>query len=186
MQRPRLLPWFFSAALIVGVACSDSVAPNSDRAAAPAPPPPPALLTLTGSVHVTNEDLYRVVLTTSDGQNIRLSGESANQLVSVDNADVEVRGQWEPDSIGFFVADFLVRAVNGNEVVDGVLVSLSPILTDGADSVTYAIRPTRGGSFIVLPDPSADLLIHLNERIWIAGLGGSGGAPMQFGVISEM
>ena len=185
MQRSRLVPWLFSAGLFLA-ACSDSVAPYSSPATAPAAPLPPALVTLTGSVHVTNEDLYRVVLTTSDGQNIRLSGESANQLVSVDNADVEVRGQWESDAIGFFVADFLVRSVNGNDVIDGTLVSLSPILTDGADSVTYAIRPTRGGSLIILPDPSADLLNYLNERIWIAGVGGGAGAPMQFGVISEM
>ena len=119
----------------------------------------------------------RVVFATGDP-------ESANALVSVENSGVEIRGQWDADGATFLVADFLVRNVDGNPVVDGTLVALYPMLTDLADPISYAIRPTRGGSDIMLTDPSADLLTHLNERVWVAGIGDGTGATA-FGVISK-
>ena len=186
MLRSRLLPWLFSAGLFLAVACSDAVSPKSESIAAPTAPSPPTPVALTGIVHLTNEDLYPVELRTGDGQDIRLTGQSAYMMVSVDNAEVEVRGQWETDASGFFVADFLVRAVNGNPVIDGTLVALYPTLTDSTDLVGYAIRPTRGGSDVLLSDPSPDLLSHLNQRIWIAGVDGGAGAATAFGVITEM
>jgi hypothetical protein len=30
------------------------------------------------------------------------------------------------------------------------------------------------------------MLAHLNERLWVAGLDGSGGSPTAYGVIKEM
>jgi hypothetical protein len=186
MPRSRLLPWFFSGGLLLAAACSDSVAPTSDPTPAPAAPSQPALTTLTGSVHVTYEDLYPAVLTMSDGENVRLSGQAANMLVSVDKAEVEVHGQWESDANDFFVADFLVRAVNGSEVIDGTLVALTSTIIDTGEPVSYAIRPTSGGSDITLIDPSADLLTHVGQRVWIAGVSGGSGAPTAFGVITEM
>ena len=186
MLRSRLLPWFFTAGLFLVAACSDSVAPKQEATAGPMVSAPPSLVTLSGSVHVTGEDLYPVALTTSDGQTVRLTGESARILVSVDNAGVDVRGRWETDGAdGFFVADFVVRAVDGNAVIDGTLIALDPaILDDG--SPQYAIRRTDSGSYVLLSDPSPDLLAHLNERIWIAGLENGPAAPTAFGIIREM
>jgi len=107
-------------------------------------------------------------------------------LVSVEDAGVDIRGQWESDGgVGFFVTDFLVRTMRGNAVVDGTLVAV--IMTDaGDDSMRYAIRPTDGGSDFVLSDTSADLLSHLNQRLWVAGVDGSGATPTAYGVIKEM
>lgn len=186
MLRSRLLPWLFSAGFFLAAACSDSVAPGPEpTAAAPAPiaPAGPTLVTLSGSVHATGEDLYPAWLSTEDGQDIRLTGENANILVSVDNAGVEVHGRWETDGANaFFVADFLVKAVNGSAVVDGILIELAPL---SVDSPVYAIRQTNGGAYIMLFNPPAELLTHLNERIWIAGLDELSG-PTAFGVIREM
>ena len=186
MMRSRWLPWLFSGGLFLVAACSDSGSPTSvPSVAAPIAPAPPTLVTLTGSVHVTGEDLYPIVLDADDGQAIRLSGPGANMLASVDNAFVEVRGQWESDANGFFVADFLVREVNGNAVLDGTLVALYPDIT-GLENHSYAIRPTRGGSDVILSDPSPDLLTHLNQRIWIAGVAAGTSSPTVYGVITEM
>jgi len=177
----------FTAGLFLVAACSDSVAPKQEATAAPVVSAPPSLVTLSGSVHVTGEDLYPVALTTSDGQTVRLTGESARILISVDNAGVDIRGRWETDGAdGFFVADFVVRAVDGNAVIDGTLVSLDPTLFADDESPRYAIRRTDGGSYIMLTDPSPDLLAHVNERLWIAGLENGPGAPTAFGIIREM
>lgn len=189
MLRSRLLPWLFNAGLFFAAACGDSVSPTPGVTAAPAAPTAPsepALVTLTGSVHVTGRKMYPVVLSTSDGQDIRLTGESANLLASVDNAGVEVRGHWQSDSDdgGFFVANFLVRSIGGNAVIDGTLVAF--FLTDAGGPIGYAIRPTAGGFDIELSEPSEDLLSHLNERIWIAGLDNGPGSPTAYGVIKEM
>jgi len=184
MSRSRLLPWFFSIGLLLATACSDSVSPvaSSGAAAAPTTPVSPSFVTLTGSVHVSGEDLYPVWIHTSDGQDIHLTGASANMLLSVDNATVDVRGRWETDGANeFFVKDFLVREVNGNSVIDGTLVALYPLITDDGEPLGYAIRPTAGGSDILLSDPSPDLLTHLNERIWLAGA--NGGGATAYGVI---
>jgi len=188
MQRSRLLPWFFSAGLLIAAACSDSVGPTTTTGrVAPVAPAPPIMVTLTGSVHVSGQREYPAWLSTSDGQDIRLTGESANMLASVDNADVEVHGRWETDGAdAFFVADFLVRAVDGNAVLDGTLISLSALIIDVDDGPRYAVQPTAGGPWIILSDPSADLLNHLNERIWVAGLESGSGAPTAYGVIKEM
>ncbi len=189
MLRSRLLPWFLGAGLSLAAACSDSVsAPASGAAAVPAAPSQPALITLTGSVHLTGHKSYPVVLSTSDGQEIVLSGESANLLASVENAGVEVHGHWSAiEDNAFFVADFLVRTVAGGAVLDGVLVVMysAPGETFG-DPIGYAIRPTDGGSDVMLSNPSPDLLTHLNERLWVAGIDGSGGEPTAYGVIKEM
>ena len=187
MQRSRLLPWFFTVGLFLAAACSDSTSPVATAGATASPTTPAAesFVTLTGSVHASGQDLYPVWIHTSDGHDVRLSGESANMLLSVDNATVDVRGRWETDGADeFFVRDFVVREVNGNAVIDGTLVALYSLLTDLAEPIGYAIRPTSGGSDILLNDPSPDLLLHLNARIWIAGA--TGGGAMAYGVIKEM
>jgi hypothetical protein len=126
--------------------------------------------------------LNEIVLSTSDGQEIALTGANASLLASVDNAGVEVRGAWT-DYGSFDVADFLVQMVNGATVIDGTLIAVYDAPTDTGDPIGYAIRPTRGGATVALADPPTDLTAHLGERLWVAG--GSDGRPMSFGVISE-
>ena len=186
MLRSRLLPWFLSASLLFAAACSDSVSAPAKVAAAD--PAKPVLVTLTGSVRLTGEKLYPVALSTSDGQEIRLTGESAKMLTSVENAGVEVHGQWNSEADNeFLVADFLVRTVDGGAVIDGTLVATYFTPTEiGGDPAGYAIRPTDGGFDVIVSDASPDLLTHLNERLWVAGIEGSGGVPTSYGVIKEM
>jgi hypothetical protein len=75
--------------------------------------------------------------------------------------------------------------VDGAPVLDGVLVAVSDRTVDSEaiEATRYAILPTRGGPTIALTDPSADLLAHLGERLWVAVVGDA--APMAFGVIGE-
>jgi len=186
MLRSRLLPWLFSSGLFLAAACSDSVSPKSQAIAGPTTPSQPYLFTLTGSVQLTGEKLYPVILSTSDGQQIRLTGDAANLLVSVENAGVEIHGQWESIGETFLVNDFLVRTVDGAQVVDGTLVAEYSTPTDlGGDPVGFAIRPTSGG-FDIMIDASPDLLTHLNQRLWVAGVDAPGTAPTAYGVIREM
>ena len=187
MLRSRLLPWLFSAGLFLAAACSDSVSPTTDRAAAPVDTAV-NLITLTGSIHLTGEKLYPVVLSTSTGFEIPLTGENANILMSVENAGVEVHGRWSTEGgDAFLVNDFVVETMEGSAVIDGTLVALYSTPTDiTGDPIGYAIRPTLGGSDVKLADPPADMLAHLNQRLWVAGLDGSGGSPTAYGVIKEM
>ena len=183
MSRSRFLPILFGAGLVAAAACSDATAPSTSST--PSTPLPPALISLSGSVHLSGTKLDPVFLSTSDGQEILLAGANAAMLTSVENAGVEVRGGWGADG-AFLVADFLVETVAGAPVVDGILVAMYDnvvVDTDATEPVGYAILPTRGGPTIALTDPSADLLAHLGSRIWVAGIGD--GAPMAFGVISE-
>jgi hypothetical protein len=142
------------------------------------------LLTLTGSVHRSANRINEFILATDDGQEIPLSGGTASMMASVENAGVEVRGAWSGDG-AFEVADFLVRTVDGAPVLDGVLIAVyeRPVDKESIEPIGYAILPTRGGLTIALTDPSADLLAHLGQRLWVAGVGE--GAPTAFGVISE-
>jgi hypothetical protein len=182
MLRSRFLPTLFSAGLLFAVACSDAVAPQKQAGSISTPQPESALVTLSGTIHLSGMKAYPVVLTTSDGQDIPLAGTNANLLLSVADAGVDVRGAWNGDG-GFEVGDFLVRMVNGGPVVDGVLVSLDPFITDDGP-IAYAIRPTSGAALIMLTDPPADLLAHLNERLWVTGVE-DGQGPIAFGVIAE-
>jgi len=181
MLRSRFLLTLFGAGLVLAAACSDSATPTAPLTSTPSTP---ALLTLTGSVHRGNK-ISEVILATDDGQEIPLSGANASMMASVENAGVEVRGAWNVDGT-FEVADFLVRMVDGAPVLDGILVAVYDRTVDPSESIEptgYAILPTRGGPTIALTNPSADLLAHLGERLWVAGVGD--GAPTAFGVISE-
>ena len=179
MLRSRFLPIFIGAALVLATACNDSVSPKSPAASNPTPSQP-ALVTLAGFVHLSGTKVNAVILTTSDGQDIPLTGDGANALVSVENAGVEVQGGWDGDGT-FKVADFLVHTVGGSEVIDGTLIAVYDVLVDISGPSGYAIRPTNGGSDIMLTNPSEDLLAHLNERLWVSAV--DDGTSMAFGVI---
>ena len=53
------------------------------------------------------------------------------------------------------------------------------------DVIGYAIRPTRGGANIRLTEPTEELLAHVYERLWIAGIGDGGGVATAYGFISN-
>ena len=186
MRHSRFLPAVFSAGLALAAACSDTVAPGPPPISAPVasqPSQPSSQQSLTGTVYMSGLDLNPVGLRTSDGHDILLAGESANELANVVDADVEVRGEYDADG-AFRVADFLVRFVNGNPVVDGMLVPVFDLPNGNTDVIGYAIRPTRGGADIKLTEPTEDLLAHVYERLWIAGIGDGGGVATAYGFIS--
>jgi len=81
------------------------------------------------------------------------------------------------------VNDFVVRSVEGEAALDGILVArfdesgqdITP-----ATPIGYALQLTRGG-MIALTDPPADLVAHLGERVWVTG--DPNAAPTAFGFI---
>jgi len=186
MRHSRLLSTVFSAGLVLAAACSDAVAPGSPPTSAVTSQPsqPSAPQTLTGTVYMSGQDLNPVALRTSDGHDILLAGAGANELANVLDAGVEVRGQFDADGV-FEVADFLVRFVNGNSVVDGVLIAVPDLPTKSAEIIGYAILPTRGGAAIMLNEPSEDLLAHVHQRLWVSGIGDGSGVATAFGLISD-
>jgi len=186
MRHSRLLPTLFCAGVVLAAACSDAVAPGSPPTSAVTSQPsqPSSQQALTGTVYMSGQDLNPVALRTDDGHDILLAGAGANELANVLDANVEVRGEFDADGT-FQVADFLVRFVNGNPVVDGVLIAIPDLPTKSAEIIGYAILPTRGGAAIKLNEPSEDLLAHVGQRLWVSGIGDGGGAATAFGLISD-
>jgi hypothetical protein len=184
MRRSRFILSLFSSGLALVAACGDAVAPRSPSSSTPISPAQPITITLTGLVHPSEVDLYPAVLTTTDGQDIPLAGQNANILASLENAGVAVRGQWDAEA-AFLVNDFLVLTVGGGKVIDGVLVALYDVASDIDEVIGYGVSPTQGGAPIRLTDAPADLLAHLNQRVWVA-LDDGTGAATAFGVIQNM
>jgi hypothetical protein len=80
------------------------------------------------------------------------------------------------------VADFLVRRVDGAEVMDGVVTALHLQDEIEGDVIGYALSLTRG-SLVPLMDPPAELIAHVGERVWIAET--ADGQASAFGIISR-
>jgi hypothetical protein len=176
MSPPRFLPIFLSAVGLIAVgACTDSPsAPYIPTFTSPAP----SLTTLRGIVHVTGRSVP--VLTTDDNE-WALAGPELSRLESVDGADVEVRGTW--DAVGaLLVSDFLVRAIDGVEAMDGVLMEIYAYDFD-EEFIGYGLRLTRTALVVPLTDPPNGLLEHLGERVWVTGA--VNGPPSAFGVIGR-
>ena len=183
MLSSRLLTAFAVAGLLAAVGCNDTTAPNLPPESKPSTPLMPEIITFTGSVHLTGTKLNPVVLNASDGSEIPLAGATTALLARVDAAGVEVRGWWNTDRT-FEVADFVVQIVDGAPVLDGVLIAVydTKLKTEDRMVIGYALQLTRGDT-VGLTEPSADLLAHLGERVWIAGP--IEGPTTAFGVISE-
>jgi len=181
MSTNRWIPLIAAAWLAGASACSDSVAPT-DHALAAGPGKADAQIPIIGIVHQTTDLRRPFLLSTDDGQEVMLIGASLASVARVDNAEVEVRGAWDPEG-AFEVNDFVVRSVDGAAAMDGILVAL--LDNSGQDIISptvlgYALQLTRGGT-IALTDPPADLIAHLGERVWVTG--DPTAAPVAFGFI---
>jgi hypothetical protein len=177
MRANRIVPTVIAACLVASTSCSDASAPTSPGGqAAPALPAP--LTTLDGKVHLMPTRANNILLTLADGEDVVLDGSAAAGLANVENADVEVRGQWNADM--FVVSDFLVRQVDGADVLDGVLIAMQ-VAEDGG-VIGYALSLTRG-PIIPLTDPPAELIAHVGERVWVAET--ADGQPCAFGIIGR-
>ena len=183
MLTSRLLTAFAAAGLLAVVGCSDTTAPNVPQASTPGTPLEPQFMAISGSIHVTGMVLNEVVLTTSDRLEIPLAGAPTKMLTRLDAAGVEVRGFWNTDG-AFEVSDFVVQIVDGEPVLDGVLIAVydTEIVTEESSILGYALRLTRGDTVGLIAPPD-ELLSHVGGRVWIAGP--IDGRPTAFGVISE-
>jgi hypothetical protein len=179
MSRTRSLPTLLAVACVAAsAACSDTTSPT--RVPPAYAPPAPLLITLNGVVRLTEKAEPSVILQTSDGDEIPLSGVEVELLTRLDDAGVEVRGNWDADGM-FRVSDFLVRNVDGATAMDGVLIEFYD--DDSGEEITgYGLRLTRSAILVNLIDPPGELLEHVGERLWVTGA--LDGPPSAFGIIS--
>lgn len=177
MRATQVVPTLIAACLVASTSCGDTATPTSPGGQAAAPP---ALATLTGVVHLSATKSTPVTLALDDGEEVELDGPVATQLTSLENAMVDVRGLWNPES--FQVNDFLVRQVDGADVMDGVLIAFGVQDTAGGD-LTFGLSLTRG-AVVALPNPPAELTAHVGERVWVAE-SVDGQATTAFGIIGR-
>lgn len=176
MRSTRFVPTLIAACLVASASCSDATAPTSPRRVSV---PTTALTTLDGVIHLSPTKSNGIVLSLADGGEVTLDGPEAGALTNLENAEVEVSGQWSDDT--FLVGDFLVRQVDGVDVLDGVLLQF---FGDEIDSnfIGYGLRLTRG-SLVPLMDPPADLIAHVGDRVWVAE--SADGQTSAFGIIGR-
>lgn len=177
MRTMAIVPILLAASLVASTSCSDTTSPTVPVGGQAAPPTP--LTSLEGVVHLSSNKLNGIVLSVADGSDVVLDGPEAAELASVENATVEVRGRWDADT--FLVADFLVRRVDGADVMDGILINLSATEI-ASDTSGYALRLTEG-SIVPLLDPPAELTAHVGERVWVAQ--SADGQATAFGIIGR-
>jgi hypothetical protein len=128
-------------------------------------------------IHLAASPLDHVLLTAADGSDVILTGGETGLLLGLDKAEVDVRGIWNGDSL--VVSDFLVRRVEGNDVMDGIL---TVIYDDEMQSnpVGYGIS-LNTGMLIPLRDPPKLLISFVGERVWVTSP--TDGQPIAFGLI---
>ena len=179
MLRTRILAILMTFAL---VACSEtpsapvSVIPGGIL---PPGPPPNQSAQLTGKVVTNAPPLDNAVYLELDDQSrVILVGSQVSGLSSVNGAVVFVEGNWSDGyaygDIGVIeVQRFEVLAVGGRPAIDGILEETP----EG-----YALR-LQNGDFYTLVEPSAEMLEHMGQRLWITT--SDTGAADAFGVISS-
>jgi len=168
-MRGSHLSLAIAAAVLVG--CNDT--PSPTQVASNAAPPAQRMATISGTV-APNSDGHKgtaLMLVQDDGSTIGLTGDQAAAMYAVVSDQVEVDGQLD-ETGEMFVQRFIVTAVGGQPVLDGVL----DLTADG-----WLIRLTRGGDRGVM-DPTDDLQQHIGDRIWIALPDDA--VPTGFGVIT--
>ena len=176
MRTTRVVPILIAAGLVATASCSDTTTPTSPGTV-PQAGPTTSQTTLYGTIHLSQIKGSETVLSMGDGD-VPLTGAGSAGLASVENAEVEVRGQFNAES--FVVADFLVRRVGGSDVLDGVLIAIYD-QEIGGDSLGYGLSLTRG-SIVPLMDPPAELIAHMGSRVWIAE--SAEGQASAFGIIT--
>lgn len=177
MYSTRIVPVLVAACLVTSTSCSESTAPSTGSNSLPIAPAPqsPSYITVSGTIHIGHTDMGAVVLMTADGNDLALVGTEADNLLSLDGAEVDVRGLWDAGSL--VVSDFLVRRVGGIEVLDGIL---TMVVDDETGDVGYGITLTRG-SYVPLIDLPNELIAYLGQRVWVTDP--ADGQPLHFGVI---
>ena len=128
------------------------------------------LTSITGTV-VADIAVAPIQIYLLDGtdQRVNVVGEKAQQLASLDGAQVQLRGNWISKvppplihgSIGprFAITEFVVLAVGGRQAMDGVL---------GQNEGKYYLRLTAGNAYW-FKDPPARFADYLGKRIWVTG-----------------
>ena len=177
MLSTRIVPVLVAACLITSTSCSDSTAPTARSSSGPSSPTPqsPSFITASGTIHIGHTDMGAVVLITGNGNDLVLIGTEADNLLSLDGAEVDVRGLWDAGTL--VVSDFLVRRVGGMEVLDGIL---TMVVDDETGDVGYGISLTRG-SYVPLIDLPNELIAHIGQRVWVTDP--ADGQPLHFGLI---
>lgn len=177
MYSTRIVPVLVAACLITGTSCSESTAPSTSPNSIPSSPTPPSpsFMTVSGTIRLGHTDMGAVVLMTADGNDLVLVGTEADNLLSLDGAEVDVRGLWDAGTL--VVSDFLVRRVGGAEVLDGIL---TMAVDEETGDVGYGISLTRG-SYVPLIDLPIELIAHLGQRVWVTDP--ADGQPLHFGII---
>jgi hypothetical protein len=125
---------------------------------------------LRGVVSVTGTGFEQhIVLRSGEGAYTQMASASESAaLTRVGGAEIVVHGVAAGDS--FTVADFVVRAIEGAAVVDGVLVKSGDRLELRAERENLA-----------LGNPPAELMAMVGARVWIRGPLDTG--PNSYGVI---
>jgi hypothetical protein len=168
-MRVSHLSLAIAAAVLVG--CNDTPSPTQVGSSVAAPSQRLATISGTVAPNSAGHKGTALMLVQDDGSTIGLTGDQALAMYSIVDDQVEVDGQLD-ETGEMFVQRFIVTAVGGQPVLDGVL-DLTP---DG-----WVIRLTRGGDRGVM-DPTDDLQQHIGDRIWLAGPDDA--APTAFGVIT--
>ena len=156
------------------VACSDAGLPSAPAATTPLAEPEtaPALFEMAGVIEVTGTELDALFLVAGE-ERYALTGPEASLLAKLGGAEVRVRGAMNGAG-GVQVESFRVLAVNGRNVIDGVV---EMIMDEG-----FAIR-LADGSLIRIDGAPADLADHIGARVWFASP--TNDAPAAFGIIVE-
>lgn len=177
MLSTRIVPVLVAACLITSASCSDSTAPTASSSSSPGSPisQSPSFVTISGTIRLGHTDMGGVLLETPDGNELILVGTETDNLLSLDGAEVDVRGLWDAGAL--VVSDFLVRRVGGMEVLDGIL---TMVVDDETGDVGYGISLTRG-SYVPLIDLPNELIAHLGKRVWVSDP--ADGQPLHFGII---
>jgi hypothetical protein len=162
-----------------GVATPAATPSQSPPAVTPRPPAttPPSTASVMDSLRgvaavVGSERTTSVSLRVPGRRAVQLTGPQAALVGRVSGTDVSVRGHFTGTNT-FEVASFVVRAVDGTPVRDGVL---------GRDGERYHLVLADGSRQVVL-EPPARLREHVGDRVWVSGTAEN--PVVTFGVIED-
>jgi hypothetical protein len=173
MFRPHRSTLLSIAAAATLIACSDAAnSPTAIAGGAATPPVAASRTALVGTIVLdTMNRSAGVYLQVEDGNLVWLAGDETASLQALGGARVLVRGTYDIAD-GMAIDSFRVLAVDGRDVLDGVVVEM-----DGG----YGLQLTADASIIALTDPPAELIDLLGQRVWLADT--TEELPVAFGII---